>query len=347
MEDTQLKDIEKVIADLRKRFGEAALFPVAGTGHLDVKAVSSGSIALDAALGVGGWPIGRTSEIIGWEGVGKSTLCLHAMKNFQRADERMVAYIDTEHGFDPAYAEALGVDLGQERFQISQPGTTEETMEIIEALVRTGGFSLIVVDSVAGLSPRAEIEGDSGDSNMGLQARLMGQGLRKLKKPLAENETAAIFTNQMRNKLGVMFGSNETTPGGNALKFFASIRAKVNKGKAIKDGEFIIGYIADVFVIKNKVAPPYRKASFDIIHGQGISYQSELLDFGVKLGLVDKRGAFFAYGETRLGQGKEAARSFLAEKPELAAEIEANIRANLSKVSQLGGSLNENEAAEA
>jgi recombination protein RecA len=329
------KAVEAAMSQIERAFGKGAIMKMGdASAKMAVEAVPTGAISLDLALGVGGVPRGRVIEIYGPESSGKTTLAQHIIAEAQKTGG-MAAYIDVEHALDPGYAERCGIDLNN--LLISQPDTGEQALEIAETLVRSGAIDVIVVDSVAALVPRAEIEGDMGDSHMGLQARLMSQALRKLAGAVSKSRTVLIFINQLRMKIGVMFGNPETTTGGNALKFYASVRMDIRKVEAIKSGQDEIGNHVRVKIIKNKVAPPFRKAEFDIMFGTGISKEGDLLDVGVQLGIVRKSGAFFYLGDQRLGQGRENAKDYLKENPDIAEEIEAAIRAqnNLAK----GGAL--------
>jgi len=288
----------------------------------DVEVIPTGSIALDAALGVGGYPKGRIIEIYGPESSGKTTLATHAIAEAQKAGG-VAAFIDAEHAFDPVYAAHLGVDIPN--LIISQPDNGEQALSIADQLIRSSAISVIVIDSVAALTPKAEIEGEMGDSKMGLHARLMSQALRKLTATISKTNTTCIFINQLREKIGVMFGNPETTTGGNALKFYSSVRLDIRKASPVKDGENIIGNLVRVKVVKNKVAPPFRKAEFEIIFGQGISREAELVDLGVELDIIKKSGSWFSYGESRLAQGREATKKVMKDNPELAAEIKQKI----------------------
>ncbi|NWJ97070.1 MAG: recombinase RecA [Chloroflexi bacterium] len=330
------KAIEAAMSQIERAFGKGAIMKMGdASARMQVEAIPTGAISLDLALGVGGVPRGRVIEIYGPESSGKTTLAQHIIAEAQKMGG-MAAYIDVEHAIDPAYAERCGVDLNN--LLISQPDTGEQALEIAETLIRSGAIDVIVVDSVAALVPRAEIEGDMGDSHMGLQARLMSQALRKLAGAISKSRTVLIFINQLRMKIGVMFGNPETTPGGNALKFYASVRMDIRKVEAIKSGQEEVGNHVRVKVIKNKVAPPFRKAEFDIMFGTGISKEGDLLDVGVQMSIVRKSGAFFYLNDQRLGQGRENAKEFLRANPELAEEIEAAIRAqnNLSKALPAG-----------
>ena len=316
--------LEKTLSDLTKRFGEGSIMRLGEANHMQVEIIPSGSLALDIALGVGGVPRGRVTEIYGPESSGKTTLCQHIVAEAQKRGG-VCGYIDMEHALDPVYAAKCGVDV--DNLYIAQPDTGEQALEIAEALVRSGALDVVVVDSVAALVPRAEIEGEMGDSHMGLQARLMSQALRKLSGAIKQSNTAVIFTNQLRQKIGVMFGNPETTTGGMALKFYASIRLDVRRIQAIKVGQDVTGSRTRVRVTKNKVAPPFREAEFDIMYNEGISKVGELVDMGVTLEIITKRGAFISYNDTRLGQGRENAKSYLKENPDLSDEIELAIRA--------------------
>ncbi len=314
--------METTLATLKKRFGEGAIMRLnEAAQHIDV--IPTGSISLDIALGVGGIPRGRITEIYGPESSGKTTICLHVIAEAQRQGG-VAAFIDTEHALDPAYADRIGVDVAN--LLVSQPDTGEQALEIAEALVRSGAVDVVVVDSVAALVPRAEIEGEMGDSHVGLQARLMSQALRKLSGAIKASNTAMIFTNQLRQKIGVMFGNPETTTGGMALKFYASVRLDVRRIQSIKQGGEIIGNRVRVTVKKNKVAPPFRVAEFDIMFNEGISYEGDVLDLGVQLGIIEKRGSYYLYKDERLAQGREAAKQALKRQPALAREIENQIR---------------------
>ncbi len=316
--------IEKTLTDLTKRFGDGAIMRLGEAKHMNVDSIPTGSLALDLALGIGGVPRGRVTEIYGPESAGKTTVCQHIVAEAQKRGG-VCGYIDMEHALDPIYAARCGVDV--ENLYISQPDTGEQALEIVEALVRSGAMDVVVIDSVAALVPRAEIEGEMGDSHMGLQARLMSQALRKLSGAIKQSNTCVIFTNQLRQKIGVMFGNPETTTGGNALKFYASVRLDVRRIQAIKDGADVTGARTRVRVTKNKVAPPFREAEFDIMYNEGISKVGDLIDIGTALEIITKRGAFFSYNDTRLGQGREQAKTFLKLHPEIASEIELAIRA--------------------
>ncbi len=317
------KALETTLASLKKRFGEGAVMKLGEATNMKVEAIPTGSISLDLALGIGGIPRGRITEIYGPEASGKTTICQHIIAEAQKLGG-VAAFVDVEHALDPAYALKCGVNIDE--LLISQPDTGEQALEIAEALVRSGAVDVIVIDSVAALVPRAEIDGEMGDAHMGLQARLMSQALRKLSGAIKRSNTSVIFTNQLRQKIGVMFGNPETTTGGMALKFYASVRMDVRPTDAIKSGEDVIGNRTRVRVKKNKVAPPFRKAEFDILHNQGISREGDLLDLGVELGLIDKKGAFYSYEGTRLGQGRENAREFLRQNAPTVSDLDKKIR---------------------
>ncbi|NIN68771.1 MAG: recombinase RecA [Anaerolineae bacterium] len=317
------KALEITLSQLTKRYGDGAVMKLGEAPGMDVEVIPTGSMGLDIALGVGGIPRGRVAEIFGPEGSGKTTLCQHIIAEAQR-DGGIAAFIDVEHVLDPIYAAKCGVDI--EELLISQPDTAEQALEITEALVRSGAIDVVVVDSVAALVPRAEIEGEMGDQHVALQARLMSQALRKLTGAIKRSKTAVIFTNQLRMKVGVLFGSPETTPGGRALKFYSSVRLDIRRVQSIKAGTEVIGNRTKVWVKKNKVAPPFKSAEFDIMYDEGISREGDLIDVGVDMGLVDKRGAYFSYGDTRLGQGRENAKDFLRENPSVAQEISDKVR---------------------
>ena len=330
-ETGKAKALETTLASLKKRFGEGAIMKMGEATGMKVDAIPTGSISLDLALGIGGIPRGRVTEIYGPEASGKTTLCQHIIAQAQKMGG-VAAFIDVEHALDPVYAAHCGVNVDE--LLISQPDTGEQALEIAEALVRSGAVDIVVIDSVAALVPRAEIEGEMGDSHMGLQARLMSQALRKLSGAIKRSNTAVIFTNQLRQKIGVMFGNPETTTGGMALKFYASVRLDVRPIDAIKSGDEVIGNRTRVRVKKNKVAPPFRKAEFDILHNQGISREGDLLDLGVELEVIDKKGAFYSIDGTRMGQGRENAREFLRQNPEIMTNLDHQIR---EKVGLNGG----------
>ncbi|WP_298645242.1 recombinase RecA [uncultured Cardiobacterium sp.] len=322
--EEQQKALAAVLAQLDKTFGKGTVMRLGDqSAALDIQAISTGSLGLDIALGIGGLPRGRIVEIYGPESSGKTTLTLQVIAEAQKAGGT-TAFIDAEHALDPIYARKLGVDT--DNLYITQPDTGEQALEITDALVRSGAFDVVVVDSVAALTPKAEIEGDMGDSHVGLQARLMSQALRKLTANIKRTNTLVIFINQIRMKIGVMFGSPETTTGGNALKFYASVRLDIRRIGSLKDGDEVIGNQTRVKVVKNKVAPPFKQAEFEILYGEGISRLGEIIDLGVAIDVIQKSGAWYSYGGEKIGQGKEKVRAFLKEKPELATEIEAKIR---------------------
>ena len=320
------KALATALAQIDKSFGKGSVMRLGDESRPPVSVIPTGSVALDVALGVGGLPRGRIVEVYGPESSGKTTVALHAVASAQRAGGN-AAFIDAEHALDPVYAKALGVDI--DNLLVSQPDTGEQALEITDMLVRSGGLDIIVIDSVAALVPKAEIEGEMGDSHVGLQARLMSQALRKITGALSSTGTTAIFINQLREKIGVFFGNPETTTGGKALKFYASVRLDVRRIGGLKDGDQPVGNRTRVNVVKNEMAPPFKQAEFDILYGQGISREGSLLDLGVDNGVVRKSGAWFTYGEDQLGQGKENARNFLKDNPQLAAEIEEKILAAL------------------
>jgi recombination protein RecA len=330
-EDGRFRALETTLTSIQKRYGEGAIMRLGEASHLQVAVIPTGSLALDLALGVGGVPRGRVTEIYGPEGSGKTTLCQHIVAEAQQAGG-VAAFIDMEHALDPVYAAKCGVNVDE--LYISQPDTGEQALEIAEALVRSGAVDVIIVDSVAALVPRAEIEGDMGDSHPGLQARLMSQALRKLSGAIKSSNTAMVFTNQLRQKIGVMFGNPETTSGGMALKFYASVRIDMRRIEGIKSGGEVVGNRTKVKVKKNKVAPPFRECEFDIMYDEGISKEGDVLDLGVELGLIEKRGAFYLYKDERLAQGRENTKQVLRENPALCLEIENAIRreAGLSKL---------------
>ena len=335
MSDEKSKALAAALAQIEKNFGKGSIMKMDGSQqeeNLDV--ISTGSLGVDLALGVGGLPRGRVVEIFGPESSGKTTLCLEAIAQCQK-NGGICAFIDAEHAFDPVYARKLGVKV--EDLMVSQPDTGEQALEICDMLVRSGGVDMVVVDSVAALVPKAEIEGDMGDSHDGLQARLMSQALRKLTGHIKKTNTLVVFINQLRMKIGVMFGNPETTTGGNALKFYASVRLDIRRTGSIKKGDEIIGNETRVKVVKNKVSPPFKSAEFDILYGEGTSREGEILDLGVSHGFVEKSGAWYSYNGERIGQGKDNAREYLREKPELALEIENRIRAAVG-VAGRGGS---------
>jgi recombination protein RecA len=323
------KSLEVALAQIEKSFGKGSIMRMGDKEHLQIASIPTGSLAIDLALGIGGVPRGRVVEIFGTESSGKTTIALHIMAEAQRAGG-IAAFIDAEHAFDPLYGQNLGLNLDE--LLISQPDTGEQALEIADTLVRSSAIDVVVIDSVAALVPRAEIEGDMGDSHMGLQARLMSQALRKLTANLSKSRTTAIFINQLREKIGVMFGSPETTPGGRALKFYSSVRLDIRKIENLKDGAEIVGSRVRAKVVKNKVAPPFRIAEFDILYGKGISREGSLLDVGVDQGFIKKSGAWFTYEGEQVGQGRENARQFLVENPDVAADIEKRIRDTLGLV---------------
>jgi recombination protein RecA len=320
------KAVEAAILAIEKQFGRGSIMRLGSAERQQVDFIPTGSIALDLALGVGGIPRGRVTEVFGPESSGKTTLCQHVIAEAQRRGG-VAAFIDVEHALDPGYARSCGVNVDE--LLVSQPDTGEQALEITETLIRSGGIDIVVVDSVAALVPRAEIEGEMGDSFVGIQARLMSQALRKLTGAVSRSNTSLVFTNQLREKIGVMFGNPETTPGGRALKFYASVRLDIRRVETIKSGTESIGNRVRVKVVKNKVAPPFRVAEFDVMYGEGISREGGLLDVGVAMDVVTKTGAWFTFGETRLGQGREAAKAFLRENPAVGADVEARIRAGM------------------
>ena len=323
MEEARKATLDKALGDIIKRYGEGSIMRMGESQHLAVESIPTGSLSLDIGLGIGGIPRARVTEIYGPESSGKTTLCLHIVAEAQNMGGT-AAYIDMEHALDPAYAARLGVNI--DSLLVSQPDTGEEALEILETLVRSAAVDVVVVNSVAALVPRAEIEGDMGDASMGMQARLMSQALRKLSGAINQTKTAVIFTNQLRQKIGVMFGNPETTPGGLALKFYASVRLDVRRIQTIKMGAEMIGSRVRVRVVKNKVAAPFRTAEFDIMYNEGISKEGDIIDLATQLEIVTKRGAFFSYGDIRLGQGRENAKEFLRQNPDLAGEIELAVR---------------------
>ncbi len=325
----KLKALQATLDKIEKDFGKGTVMKLGDQPQWDVSTIPSGSIALDHALGIGGYPKGRVVEIYGPESSGKTTLAIHAIAQAQK-NGGIAAIIDAEHAFDRSYAKKLGVDI--DTLLISQPDNGEQALEVADSLIRSGAIDIIVIDSVAALTPKAEIEGEMGDSKMGLQARLMSQALRKLTGNISKTNTCCIFINQLRDKIGVMFGNPETTTGGNALKFYSTIRLDVRRTTQIKDGEEAMGNKTRVKIVKNKMAPPFRKAEFDILFGEGISKVGEIIDLGVEFGIVKKSGSWFSYGETKLGQGRDAVKNLLTDNPELMDEIEVKIRAAISEV---------------
>ncbi len=318
----KLKALEITMGKIEKDFGRGTIMKLGDQAIEDVKVISTGSIGLNSALGIGGLPRGRVTEIYGPEASGKTTLAIHAIAEAQRSGG-IAAFVDAEHAFDRFYAEKLGVDI--ENLLISQPDNGEQALEVTDHLIRSGALDIVVIDSVAALTPKAEIEGEMGESKMGLQARLMSQALRKLTANISKTNTCCIFINQLREKIGVMFGNPETTTGGNALKFYSSVRLDIRRISQIKEGEDAVGNRTRVKVVKNKVAPPFRKAEFDIMFGEGISRTGEIIDIGVDKGIITKSGSWFSYGETRLGQGREAVRQILKDNPELMEELSAKV----------------------
>ncbi len=323
----KLKALQVTLDKIDKSFGKGTIMKMGDDVVENIPSVKSGSIALDLALGVGGYPKGRVIEIFGPESSGKTTLAIHAIAEAQ-AEGGIAAFIDAEHAFDRFYAEALGVDI--DNLLISQPDNGEQALEIADHLIRSGAIDIIVIDSVAALTPKAEIEGEMGDSRMGLQARLMSQALRKLTATISKTNTCVIFINQLREKIGVMFGNPETTTGGNALKFYASVRVDVRRVASIKDGEDVKGNRTRVKIVKNKVAPPFKKAEFDLMYGEGISKVGEIIDLGVEQNIIKKSGSWFSYGDTKLGQGREAVKKLIGDNPELAEELNTKIREALA-----------------
>jgi len=327
MDDNKRKALSAALGQIEKQFGKGAVMRMGDVNAVrDIEAISTGSLGLDIALGIGGLPRGRVIEIYGPESSGKTTLTLQVIAEAQKLGGT-AAFVDAEHALDPGYAEKLGVDVDE--LLVSQPDTGEQALEITDMLVRSASIDVVVVDSVAALTPKAEIEGDMGDSHMGLQARLMSQALRKLTGNIQRSNTMVIFINQIRMKIGVMFGNPETTTGGNALKFYSSVRLDIRRIGAIKKGDEITGNETRVKVVKNKVSPPFKKAEFQILYGEGISREAELIDLGVQHGFVEKSGAWYSYGEDRIGQGKDKVREFLKANPDIAGEIEAKLRAKL------------------
>src|SRR6195952_2558489 len=327
--EAKLKALQLTLDKLDKTYGKGTVMKMGDKAVEEVETISSGSLGLDLALGVNGYPRGRVIEIYGPESSGKTTLTLHAIAEAQKAGG-IAAFIDAEHAFDRNYAEKLGVDI--ENLIISQPDNGEQALEIAENLIRSGAIDIVVIDSVAALTPKSEIEGEMGDSKMGLHARLMSQALRKLTATISKTNCTVFFINQLREKIGVMFGNPETTTGGNALKFYASVRLDIRRMTQIKDGDESIGNHVKVKVVKNKVAPPFRQAEFDIIYGQGISKVGEIIDMGVELGIIQKSGSWFSYDTTKLGQGREAVKQLMIDNPEMAKEIEGKIREKIKEV---------------
>ena len=324
--DAKLKALQLTMDKLEKTYGKGAVMKMGDQPAVDIASISSGSLGLDLALGIGGFPKGRVVEIYGPESSGKTTLAIHAIAEAQKAGG-IAAFIDAEHAFDRFYAENLGVDI--EELIIAQPDSGEQALEITDNLIRSGAVDIVIIDSVAALTPKSEIEGEMGDSKMGLHARLMSQALRKLTASISKTGCTCIFINQLREKIGVMFGNPETTTGGNALKFYASVRLDIRRSTQLKDGDNVIGNRTRVKVVKNKVAPPFRKAEFDIMYGKGVSKVGEIVDLGVEYGVVKKSGSWFSYGETKLGQGRDAVKRLLEDNLELATELEEKIVAQI------------------
>lgn len=329
--DNNDKNLEQVLAEIEKQFGKGSIMKLGENPHMNVEVTSSGSITLDAALGVNGFPKGRIIEIFGPESSGKTTVALHAIAEVQKKGGR-AAFIDAEHALDPVYAKKLGVNIKE--LLLSQPDTGEQALEICEALVRSGAIDIVVIDSVAALVPQAEIEGEMGDSHVGLQARLMSQALRKLSGTISKTNTTAIFINQLREKVGILFGNPETTPGGRALKFYSSIRLDVRRGEQIKIGDNIIGNKTVIKVVKNKVAPPFKTAIVEIMYGEGISKESEVIDLASQIGVLDKSGAWYSYKGEKIGQGKENVKAMLRANNDLLEELENKVREYFNKVDE-------------
>jgi len=323
------KALDAALAQIDRAFGKGSAMRLGSKDKIDIETISTGSLGLDIALGIGGLPRGRVVEIYGPESSGKTTLALHAVAEAQKAGGT-AAFVDAEHALDPVYAKKLGVDV--DNLIVSQPDTGEQALEIVDTLVRSNAIDILIVDSVAALVPRAEIEGEMGDSHVGLQARLMSQSLRKLTGSISKSKCLVIFINQLRMKIGVMYGNPETTTGGNALKFYASVRLDIRRTGQIKDRDDIVGNTTRVKVVKNKLAPPFKQVEFDIMYGQGVSKVGEVLDLGVKAGIIEKSGAWFSHDSTRIGQGRENAKQFLSENPELFAKIEQSIRGRTTEV---------------
>ena len=317
------KALEQVMADIERQFGKGAIMKLGSSDHMNIDVTSSGSLTLDIALGVGGYPKGRIIEIYGPESSGKTTIALHAIAEVQKAGGT-AAFIDAEHALDPVYAKKLGVNIDE--LLLSQPDTGEQALEICDALVKSEAVNIVVIDSVAALVTQAEIEGEMGDSHVGLQARLMSQALRKLSGTISKTKTTAIFINQLREKVGVLFGNPETTPGGRALKFYSTIRLDVRRGEQIKAGDSVSGNKTNIKVVKNKVAPPFKSATVDIMYGEGVSHQGELVDLASQIGVIDKSGAWFSYQGEKIGQGRENVKQYLKDNPKLAIEIENKVR---------------------
>lgn len=336
MDQNKQKALSAALMQIEKQFGKGAIMRMGDdAASRDIQTVSTGSLTLDIALGCGGLPRGRVIEIYGPESSGKTTMTLSTIAQMQKLGGT-AAFIDAEHALDPAYAEKIGVNVDD--LLVSQPDTGEQALEIVDMLVRSSAVDIVVVDSVAALTPKAEIEGDMGDSHMGLQARLMSQALRKLTANIKRSNTMVIFINQIRMKIGVMFGSPETTTGGNALKFYASVRLDIRRIGAIKKGDEVIGNDTRIKVVKNKVAPPFKQAEFEILYGEGVSFLGEVIDLGVKFGFINKAGSWYSYGKDKIGQGKDNVRAYLKENPKIVAELEANIRAEVFGVKETGSS---------
>lgn len=330
-ENEKLKALQAAMDKIEKNFGKGSIMKLGSDNVEQVEIIPTGSIALNAALGVGGYPRGRIIEIYGPESSGKTTLAIHAIAEAQKRGG-IAAFIDAEHAFDRFYAAKLGVDI--DNLWISQPDNGEQALEIAEQLIRSSAIDIIVIDSVAALTPKAEIEGDMGENKVGLQARLMSQALRKLTSAVSKTRTTCIFINQLREKIGVMFGNPETTTGGNALKFYASVRLDIRRAQQIKDGDTVLGNQVRVKVVKNKVAPPFRKAEFDVMFGEGISHAGEIIDLGAELGLIKKSGSWYSYNDTKLGQGRDAAKQLIKDNPELAEELEGLIFQKLNEMKE-------------
>jgi len=347
MDENRKKALAQALGQIEKQFGKGSVMRMGDGGTIrDIEAISTGSIGLDVALGIGGLPRGRVVEIYGPESSGKTTLTLQVIAEAQKLGGT-AAFVDAEHALDPGYAEKLGVNVDE--LLVSQPDTGEQALEITDMLVRSGAVDIVIIDSVAALTPKAEIEGEMGDSHMGLQARLMSQALRKLTANIQRSNTMVVFINQIRMKIGVMFGSPETTTGGNALKFYSSVRLDIRRIGAIKKGDEVVGNQTRVKVVKNKVSPPFKQAEFEILYGEGISRHGEIIDLGVLHGIVDKAGSWYSYGDDRIGQGKENVREFLRNNPEMADEIEGKVRAKLlpPKVAVVEKAADDAKAAEA
>jgi recombination protein RecA len=335
-DNARIAALDSALGDIVKRYGDGAIMRLGEAHDMIVEAIPTGSISLDIALGIGGIPRGRITEIYGPESSGKTTICQHIIAEAQRMGGTC-AFIDMEHALDPAYAERLGVDINN--LLVAQPDSGEQALEIAESLVRSGAIDVLVIDSVAALVPQSELEGDMGDAQMGMMARLMSQALRKLSGVIKQTNTAVIFTNQLRQKIGVMFGNPETTTGGQALKFYASVRLDVRRIQSIKVGAEVVGNRTRVRVVKNKVSPPFRQAEFDIMYNEGISKSGDILDLATEMNIVDKRGSFFNFGEIRLGQGRENAKQFLRDNPDLSLEIENHVRAASASGAMPNGSM--------